>query len=64
MDNWGVIAWIGERTRPRVQRLAHPPSAFKALFAKGTALGEGDENGTRGACAPRRLTQAYRTDWT
>ena len=62
MDNWGVIAWIGERTRPRVQRLT-PPSAFKALFAKGTVLGEGAENGTRGACGPGRLARAYRPDW-
>jgi hypothetical protein len=64
MDNWGIIAWIGERTRPRVQRLGPPPSAFKALFAKGTVLGEGAENGTRGARGPRRLARAYRTDWT
>jgi hypothetical protein len=64
MDNWGIIAWIGERTRPRVQRLARPPSAFKALFAKGTVLGEGAEDGTRGPCGPRRLARGYRTDWT
>jgi hypothetical protein len=64
MDNWGTLASIGERARPRVQRLTPPPSAFKALFAKGTVLGEGAENGTRGACGPLRLAQAYRTDWT
>ena len=46
MDNWGIIAWIGERKSPRVRRLA-PPSAFKALFAKGTVPGEDAENGTR-----------------
>jgi hypothetical protein len=64
MDNWGTLASIGERARPRLQRLAAPPSAFKALFAKGTVLGEGAENGTRGACGPRRLARAYRPDWT
>jgi hypothetical protein len=64
MDHWGIIAWIGERTRPRVQRLAPAPSAFKALFAKGTVLGEGAENGTRGACGPRSLARAYRPDGT
>ena len=64
MDNWGTLASIEERARPRVQRLAPAPSAFKALFAKGTVLGEGAENGTRGACGPRRLAQTYRTDWT
>jgi hypothetical protein len=64
MDNWGIIAWVRERTRNRVQRLAPRPSAFKGLFAKGTVLGEGAENGTRGACGPLRLAQAYRTDWT
>ena len=58
MDNWGILAWIGERACTRVQRLAPEPSAFKALFAKGTVLGEGAENGTRGACGPRRLTRA------
>ena len=62
MDNWGIIAWIGERTRPRVQPLALPPSSFKALLAKGTVLGDGAENGTRGACGRRRLARAYRTD--
>ena len=64
MDNWGTLASIAERARPRVRRLAPPPSAFKALFAKGTLLGEGAENGAQGACGPRRLARAYRTDWT
>ena len=64
MDNWGTLASIAERARPRVQRLAPPPSAFKALFAKGTVLGEDAENGTRGACGPRRLARTYRPDWT
>jgi len=64
MDHWRIIAWIGERTRPRLERRVLPPSAFKALFAKGTLLGEGAENGAQGACGPRRLARAYRTDWT
>ena len=64
MDNWGTLASIGERARPRVQRFASPPSAFKALFAKGTVLGEDAENGRRGTWDPRRLARAYRPDWT
>ena len=74
MDDWRIVAWIGERTRPRVQRLAPPPSVLKLLFANGNVFGDGAAatdakqwpgfpNGTRGADAPRSLAQAYRRDW-
>ena len=61
MDNWGILAWIGERACTRMQCLAPPPSAFKVLFAKGTVLKRA-ENGTRNGCGSRKLTRAYRTD--
>jgi hypothetical protein len=35
MDNWGILAWIGERACTRVQRLAPEPSAFKVLLVTG-----------------------------
>ena len=64
MDNWGTLASIGERARPRVQRFAPPPSAFKALFAKGTVLGEDAKTAREARGVPGRLARAYRPDRT
>lgn len=48
MDDWRILAWMGERTRPRVQRLAPAPSALKALLGGGRGFGADAETSTRG----------------
>jgi hypothetical protein len=51
----------GERTRPRVQRLAPSPSARATGQNAQGVFGGGAENSTRGACAPRTSTHRVRS---
>ena len=39
MDHWGIIAWIGERTRPRLERLAVLGEASKTAREARTVPG-------------------------